>query len=222
MLTHSQCSKGSKEVIGVQICKISIVKLSKQPNKMRKTQLIIAAMLVAGFATAQSWTLDKAHSNLGFTITHLIVQDVDGTFNDVSINLTSSKDDFSDAKVEMTANVASINTSDEKRDKHLKEPDFFEVDKYPTLNFKSSSFKKVGENSYEMKGDLTMHGVTKPIVLNVALKGKGMDPYAKKPMAGFKIQGKLKRTDFNIGKGTPSAIVGDEVEIKANIAVWKS
>lgn len=188
---------------------------------MKKLQLIISGLLVAGFASAQTWSLDKAHSSLGFTITHLIVQDVEGTFKDFSIKLNSSKDDFSDAKVELSGNVASIDTQDEKRNKHLQEPDFFDAAKYPAFTFKSTSFKKTTGKNYEMKGDLTMRGVTKPVVLTVELKGKGEDPFAKKPMAGFKVYGKVKRTDFGIGKDTPSAMVGEEVEIRASIAVIK-
>lgn len=189
---------------------------------MKQIQLIIGGMLVAGFATAQSWTLDKPHSSLGFTVTHLIVQDVDGIIKDFSLSVNSSKDDFTDAKVDLTANLESIDTQDEKRDKHLKTADFFEVSKFPTIQFKSTTFKKLSDNNYEMTGDLTIHGVTKPVVLKVDLKGKGVDPHAKKQMAGFKVYGKVKRTDFNIGKGTPAAVVGDEVEIKANIAIMKS
>ncbi|PGH40173.1 MAG: polyisoprenoid-binding protein, partial [Candidatus Nephrothrix sp. EaCA] len=88
-------------------------------------------------------------------------------------------------------------TQSEKRDEHLKGPDFFDADKFPTFSFKGASFKKVSGNHYELKGALTLHGVTKPLVLKVDLKGKGEDPFAKKAMAGFKVYGKVKRTDFN-------------------------
>jgi len=189
---------------------------------MKTTSLFLAGLLVAGFATAQTWSLDKAHSNLSFTVSHLVVQDVDGAFKDFSLTLNAAKDDFSDAQITLTANVAGIDTQSEKRDEHLKGPDFFDADKFPTFSFKGASFKKVSGNHYELKGALTLHGVTKPLVLKVDLKGKGEDPFAKKAMAGFKVYGKVKRTDFNIGSSTPAAIVGDEVEIKANIAVVKS
>lgn len=181
-------------------------------------KIVIATFaLVASFAgLAQSWTLDKSHSKLNFSVAHLLISDVDGSFKNINSKFTASKADFTDANIELTADVNTINTDDENRDKHLKSPDFFDAAKYNTLTFKSKSFQKVSENKYKLAGDLTMHGVTKPVVLDVVYKGSAVHPYSKKTVAGFKITGSLKRSDFGIGTSTPSAIVGDEVAIVAN------
>src|SRR5690348_16534554 len=111
-----------------------------------KKATIIAALLITSAATfAQTWTVDKAHSRLGFSITHLSVAELGGTFNSIDAKLTSAKPDFTDATVELTADVNSINTDNEQRDGHLKTPDFFDAAKFPTLTFKSTSFQKMGD-----------------------------------------------------------------------------
>ena len=162
-----------------------------------------------------SWTLDKNHGKLGFTITHLMISEIEGNFKNFDAKITAPKEDFTDAVVEMTAESNSINTDIDKRDNHLRSADFFDVAKYPVVTFKSTSFKKVGLKMYKVKGDLTMHGVTKPIILDVTCN-IGVDPMSKKPIAGFKITGKLKRSDFGIGSSFPSAMIGDEVSILAH------
>ncbi|MCU7550686.1 YceI family protein [Chitinophagaceae bacterium LB-8] len=183
---------------------------------MKKT-VIIALALVASFAGfAQTWNIDKSHSKLNFTVTHLLISDVEGSFKNINSTFTSSKADFSDAVIELTADVNSINTDDENRDKHLKSPDFFDAAKYNALTFKSKSFKNVGGKKYKLAGDLTMHGVTKPVVLDVVYNGSAVHPYSKKTVAGFKISGTLKRSEFGVGTATPTAVVGDEVALVAN------
>src|SRR5258706_12865986 len=104
---------------------------------MKKVHLLISALLIAGVATAQNWSLDKAHSKLGFGVTHLLVSEVEGNYNSFDAKITSSKDDFSDAVIELTADATTINTNNDGRDKHLKSPDFFDADKFNTLTFKS-------------------------------------------------------------------------------------
>jgi polyisoprenoid-binding protein YceI len=173
-------------------------------------------------ATYTEWTHDKAHSRLGFTVTHLLISDVEGFFKNSTIKLSTSKADFTDAVVEVTAETASIFTDNEKRDGHLQSADFFDVAQFPTLTFKSTSFKKASAaNTYIVKGNLTMHGVTKPVTLTAVAK-TGVHPMSKKAIAGFKITGKLKRSDFGIGGGTPSAIVSDEVQINASAEFSKN
>src|SRR6185369_1415413 len=110
---------------------------------MKKVNILISALLIAGVASAQNWSLDKAHSKLGFGVTHLLVSEVEGSFNAFDAKITSSTDDFSDAVIELSADVATINTNNEGRDKHLKSPDFFDVEKFNTLTFKSKTFTKV-------------------------------------------------------------------------------
>jgi len=184
---------------------------------MKKLNLLFALLLTASVGFAQSvWTVDKSHAKLGFSITHLTVSEVDGDFKSFDAKITSSKDDFSDAVIELTAEVASINTENADRDKHLKGPDYFDAEKFPTLTFKSKSFKKVDGKNYKLVGDLTLHGVTKTVELDVKFNGTTTHPYTKKTIAGFKITGVVKRTDFGIGAGTPAAVLGDEVTLNAN------
>ena len=184
---------------------------------MKKTIIVAAAALLvstAGFS--QTWAWDKAHSQLNFGITHLGINEVDGSFSTVEATLTSSKDDFSDASVELTADVNSINTGVEQRNNHLKSADFFDAAKYGTLTFKSTSFKKLSGKNYQVTGDLTFHGVTKSVVLNAVLNGTAVNPQSKKTVAGFKVTGTIKRTDFGIATGFPSSMLSDEVTLSAN------
>lgn len=183
---------------------------------MKKVSLSFLVLFITIYSFGQSnWQLDKAHARLGFTITHLMISEVDGSFKNFTASIKTTKPDFSDAKVEMSADIASINTDNEGRDKHLMSPDYFDAAKYPKLTFVSKTFTKTGNNTYVVTGDLTMHGITKPVTLNVSAR-TGINPMSKKNAAGFKITGTIKRTDFEIAPKTPSAILGDEVEIIAN------
>jgi polyisoprenoid-binding protein YceI len=183
---------------------------------MKKISLSVIAFCITLISFSQStWQLDKSHARLGFTITHLMISEVDGSFKNFTASIKSTKPDFTDAKVEMSADVASINTDNEGRDKHLMSPDYFDAAKYPKLTFVSKTFTKTGNNTYVVTGDLTLHGVTKLVTLNVVAR-TGVNPMSKKNAAGFKITGTIKRTDFEIAPKTPSAILGDEVEIIAN------
>jgi len=110
---------------------------------MKKINILLALLFIAGSTFAQTWSLDKAHAKLGFNVTHLLLSEVEGSFKTFDAKITASKEDLSDAVFELTADATSINTDVENRDKHLKGPDFFDVEKYPTLTFKSTSFKKV-------------------------------------------------------------------------------
>lgn len=194
---------------------------------MKKLTLVatvaISAILFAfTVVTSTTWTYDKNHAKVGFTVTHMMISDVEGYFKTANVTLTTTKEDFTDAVVEMTAEAASINTDNEKRDAHLQSADFFDVAQFPTLTFKSTSFKKTKTaNTYVVKGNLTMHGVTKPVTLS-ALAKTGTNPMSKKTIVGFKITGQLKRSDFGIGGSTPTAIVSDEVLIDANAEFVKN
>lgn len=181
-----------------------------------KKATIIAALLISSAATfAQTWTVDKAHSRLGFNVTHLSVAELGGTFNSIDAKITSSKPDFTDAVVELTADINSINTDNDQRDTHLKSADFFDAQKFPTLTFKSTSFKKVSDKKYKVSGNLTLKGVTKPVVLDVVLGGTTTNPMSKKPVVGFKITGSIKRSDFGVAAGMPTAMLSDEVKLNA-------
>src|SRR5450631_4310925 len=135
---------------------------------MKKIIILSAAFILlvsAGFA--QSWTWDKAHSQLSFGITHMGINEIDGSFSSVDAKLSSSKEDLSDAVIVLSADIKSITTGNEQRDNRLKSPDFFDATKFGTLSFKSTSIKKIDGKNYQLAGDLTLHGVTRPVVLNV-------------------------------------------------------
>ena len=184
---------------------------------MKKLFFAVTLFLQASsFAQTTTWKNDKMHSKLKFTVTHLLVSDVDGLFKHFDVTIITTKTDFSDAVFELSADAASINTEVEMRDNDLKSANFFDVATYPKITFKSTSIKPDGQNKYKLTGKLTMHGVTKPVTMDLWYRGTTENPMGKKPDAGFKLTGTLKRSDFNVGSGTPSAIVSDEIEIKAD------
>jgi polyisoprenoid-binding protein YceI len=183
---------------------------------MQKISVLAIGLFLSLGVFAQSWTLDKMHSQLNFSVKHMGISFVEGGFKSVSATVTSSKDDLSDAVIELSAEVNSINTGVDMRDNHLKTDAFFDAAKYPTLTFKSTSFTKVDGKSYQMTGDLTLHGVTKPVTLNVVFNGTATNPQSQKTSAGFTITGTIKRSDFNIGAAFPDAMLSDAVNLDAN------
>lgn len=192
---------------------------------MKKIFLFIAVLSTALFAfkpAADTWEADTAHSKLGFVVTHLMITDVEGSFKNFTSKITASKADFTDAVVELSADVNSVSTDNEKRDEHLKGADFFDVAKFPTLTFKSTSVKKVSGNKYKVAGNLTFHGVTKPITLDATLRGITTNPMSKKSTAGFKVSGTIKRADFGFGTKYPNAMLSDEVTLNANTEFVKN
>ncbi len=184
---------------------------------MKKFLFIITAFVAfTAFTTDNLWTNDDPHSQLGFTVTHLGISDVSGTFNDFDVTVRSTKPDFSDASFELTAKTASIDTRVEARDNHLRSADFFNAEKYPTLTFKSNDIKKVSENKYKLSGDLTMNNITKPVTMDLTYKGSVENPMSKKQTVGFQITGTIKRSNFIIGNSFPEAVISDVVRIKAD------
>lgn len=186
-----------------------------------KKIVLISTVALAAFLTSfkpadpATWTMDKNHSKLGFTVTHMAISEVEGWFKSFDAMITATGDDFSNAVVEMTANVNSVNTESEQRDNHLRSVTFFDVANFPTLTFKSKSFIKVSDTNYKVTGDLTMHGITKTIILDVICR-TGKNPQTQKPVAGFKITGTIKRSDFGLGTTMGYAVVSDEVSLVAN------
>lgn len=180
--------------------------------------LMITALVVSISAFAQTtWVEDPFHSKLGFTVTHLGIADVPGYFNEYDVTITATKPDFSDAVVELSVDVNSINTQVEPRDNHLRSADFFDVEKYPKMTFKSNSIKKLKKNKYELTGDLTLHGVTKPVKVNMIYRGTTANPNANgAPVAGIQITGSIKRSDFGVGNKFPAPMISDDVQIKAD------
>lgn len=181
---------------------------------MKKITLVATTLLVSFATFAQQWTVDKAHAKVGFTVTHLLISEVDGNFKTFDASITSSKEDFSDAVFSMTADVNSFNTDNEGRDKDLKGESGFNVEKFPTLTFKSTSISKVADKKFKLMGDMTIKGVTKPVTLELTFLGTGKNNRTQKLKAGFKVTGTIKRTDFGVG-GMPATVVGEDVELRA-------
>lgn len=185
---------------------------------MKKLAIIITAFiaLTAFTAAVSTWENDDPHSQLGFTVTHMGINDVSGTFNDFDIKVTSLKPDFSDAEFELTAQIASVDTRVEARNNHLKSPDFFDATQFPEMKFKSTSLKKNGKDKFLLTGDLTIHGITKPVVMNLKYRGTTQNPMTKKTTAGFQFEGIIKRSDFKVGSSFQDSFISDEVRIKAD------
>lgn len=186
---------------------------------MKKITTIIAILFFCTFLSAQTtWKADPMHSKLSFSTVHLGISDVAGLFKTFDIIATTDKADFSDAVFELSAQVASINTEVEMRDNHLRSADFFNVEKHPKMTFKSTSIKKIGKEKgkYKLMGNLTLHGITKPVTINMWYRGTITNPQSKAITAGFKISGILKRSDFDIGFKFPAPMISDEVKIKAD------
>jgi polyisoprenoid-binding protein YceI len=184
---------------------------------MKKTFILLSAALLSAGAFAQTtWKNDKMHSKLQFTVTHLMVSDVDGEFSDFAATITASKPDFSDAVFTVTAQTASVNTGEAPRDNHLKTNAFFDVATYPTLTFTSTSITPTSPGHYKLTGNLTLHGVTKKEIFDLWYRGTITNPMSKATDAGFQVTGVIKRSDFNFGGGFPSAVLSDDVAVKAN------
>jgi polyisoprenoid-binding protein YceI len=184
---------------------------------MKKTIILFAVALLNTAAFAQTtWKNDPMHSKLGFTITHLMVSDVDGIFKEFTCTIVSSKPDFSDAKFQLTVNTASINTDVDYRDKDLKSDKYFDVANFPTMTFTSTGISTVSPNHYKVSGNLTLHGVTKPVTMDLWYRGTITNPMSKKDDAGFKLTGVIKRSDFGFVPAAPSSMLSDEVIINAN------
>lgn len=189
---------------------------------MKRTRLIVTALavvLLSAFTTKGIWTSDVPHSEFGFSIVHMGISDVTGTFNDFTATVTSNKEDFSDAVVEATIQTASIDTRVSMRDDHLKSADFFDVEKYPEITFKSTGIQKVSDDTYKLTGDVTAMGITKEITMDLFYRGSVINPQNQKTSAGFKMTGTLKRSEFGIGTGFPEPMLSDEVKISINAEV---
>lgn len=182
----------------------------------RLLALLIITLSGATLFAQSTWNADPMHSKLTFSITHMGISDVDGLFKKFQASATTTKADFSDAVFDLSVDVASINTEVEMRDNHLKSADFFEVEKYPTMTYKSTGIKKVGDNKYKLTGDLTLHGITKTITMDLWFRGTIVNPQTKASTSGFQLTGTLKRSDFGIGPKFVAPVLSDEVRIKAD------
>jgi polyisoprenoid-binding protein YceI len=173
---------------------------------------------------AGMWITDKPHTNVKFSVAHLVISDVDGNFKSFDGTMESSKPDFSDAKITFTADVNSINTDNEMRDNHLKSDDFLNAAKFPQIKFVSTSFTPQGDNKYKLVGNLTIRDVTKSVTFDVKYGGTVVAMGGTH--AGFKATTKIDRFDYNLkwSKTTEAGglVAGKEVEITINADFKKS
>jgi polyisoprenoid-binding protein YceI len=186
---------------------------------MKKPALILLVLALQSAANAQTWKVDKNNTRLGFTAVHLLISEVHGSFAKFDVKLTSTKEDFTDAQIELSADVASINTNVEMRDNNLRSASYLDAEKFPTMTFKSESLKKVEGKKYNLQGILTLHGVSKPVTLDVIYNGAATSPANKLPVVGFKVIGTIKRTDFKIGENAVG--VSDDIQIEVDAEFFK-
>jgi len=171
---------------------------------------------------ATTWGIDGVHSRVGFSINHLGINDVLGFFTKYESKINSSKEDFSDAIFEFSAETASVSTGYEGLDGHLKQADMFDAAAHPKLSFKSTSVTRKDDKNYEVKGDLTLHGVTKSITLKAVKSGLVVNSHTNKSTVGFKLSGVINRKDFKVGVELPGVVASDEVTIIANTEFAKN
>jgi len=187
--------------------------------------VVLAAAVAAASPTlaADTYQFDKSHTTVGFQIRH-VVTNVGGKFQDFSGSIKVDRVKPENSSVEFTIQAASINTNEPKRDEHLKSPDFFDVTNQPTITFKSTSVKPTGKDTYEVAGNLTMRGVTKPVTLPITFLGEGRDPWGNEKM-GFELQTTLNRKDYGIiwnkALDQGGLLLGDEVKVQISVEANK-
>jgi len=179
------------------------------------------ALTMAVSSPAQTtWTVDNAHSNVKFSVTHMVISEVEGNFKVYSGFIQSSTQDFVDATVNFSVDVNSTNTENDMRDKHLKSDDFFNAEKFPTMMFKSTSWKKVDGQQYILEGDLTIRDITKRVSFAVVYGGTMKDGYGN-TKAGFKGTTTINRFDYNLKWNALTeaggAMVSKDVNITLNL-----
>ncbi len=163
-----------------------------------------------------TWSIDPAHSHVGFGIKHLMISTVRGQFTDVKGTVAVDERDPTSAKIDITIATQSVTTGDEKRDGHLRSPDFFDVERFPTITFRSKRVEGRSGNSFRVLGDLTIRDVTREVVLDVELLGRAKDPWGN-DRAAFEASTKINRGDYgltwNAALEAGGVLVGDEVKI---------
>lgn len=185
--------------------------------------LSLAALLLPTVGLAQAWKLDVSHSNVGFAVDHLVISETTGRFEKFDVTVTSSSADFTDAVIEATIDVASINTQDAKRDEHLRSADFFDSAKFPTISFKSTKVEKLKGGNLKVTGNLTMRGVTKPVVLTTTKRGP-VKAFGGERI-GLKGTTTLNRQAFGVSWNknldAGGVMVGEDVRVTINLELFR-
>jgi polyisoprenoid-binding protein YceI len=178
---------------------------------------VLALAPLAALAEPTTWNIDPAHTQTMFTVRHMVITSVKGQFDKTTGTLTVDDKDVTKASVEATIDAASVNTRVANRDNDLRSPNFFDVAKYPTITFKSTKVEKAGEGKLKVTGDLTMHGVTKPVVLDVEGPTPAIKDMQGKQRRGLNASTTLHRKDFGLTWNKmveAGPVVGDEVKIE--------
>ena len=174
--------------------------------------------------TKTNWTLDPIHSEVGFSVKHMMISKVKGGFDKLDATIIADPSDLTTAEIEFTIDVASIDTRNEDRDNHLRSADFFDVEKYPTLTFKATNIEKTDDDEYAVTGDVVLHGVTRQETFDITFEGQGKDPWGAEK-AGFSGKTKIKRSDYNLtwnaALETGGVLVGDQITITLEIQAVK-
>jgi len=183
---------------------------------MLRHTLALAGALAVGATSAQAaeFKMDGAHTDVVFNVNHLGYSNTWGSFEEVGGSFTFDPDAPEDAKVSMTIQAASIDTNHTKRDEHLRSPDFLNAKEFPTITFESTNVEITGEKEGTLTGDLTLHGQTHPVTLDVTFNKMAPHPlpqYDKALTAGFSARGTIERSKWGVGKFTPA--VGDEMKL---------
>jgi len=181
---------------------------------------ILALAAPLALAQTSTWTSDPAHSEVDFSITHMSISNVHGRFGKVAATILYNEADVTKSSVTATIGADTVDTGVDQRNTHLKSPDFFDIANFPTATFTSTSVAKNG-NKLTISGSLTLHGVTKPVVLEAEGPTGPVPGMDHKPHAGFSATTTIKRTDFGIGAKFPAAMVGDEVKLDIELEVVK-
>ncbi|MDX5324692.1 MAG: YceI family protein [Bacteroidota bacterium] len=172
----------------------------------------------------QKWTIDNTHTNIHFKAKHLMITTVTGTFKEFSGEVITEGDDFNKASFQFEAQVASVDTGSSDRDNHLRSDDFFNAEEFPTLSFRGNSIENVEGNEYDLKGEMTIRDVTRPVTLRVEVGGVAVDPWGN-TKAGFSFKGKLNRKDFglkfHVVNEAGNLLVSDEIKLDGEVQLAK-
>ncbi|WP_409343168.1 YceI family protein [Paenibacillus sp. MBLB4367] len=170
------------------------------------------------------WAVDPTHSSLDFSVKHMMIAKVKGTFHAFEAQIEADPSDLTSASIRFDIDLNSIDTKNSDRDAHLRSADFFEIEKYPKLTFVATSIEKSGNGEYDVTGDVSLHGVTRSETFSVSFEGAGKDPWGNEK-AGFSATGSLKRSDYGLTYNavleTGGVLIGDEVKISIEIEAAK-
>lgn len=183
---------------------------------MKKLAVILSMFAGSVMFGQKTFVSDPAHSRIQFSVNHLTISDVTGNFDKFDLNINANDETLKDAKINFSIDVASINTHIEARDNHLRNADFFDVEKFPKMTFKSTSIKKKGKNQFLVNGNLTLHGITKPITIILENRGTVENPMSKKKVTGVRVLATINRLDFKVGESFPEFMISNKVKIKGD------